>query len=181
MKIEIQHIAKSHFKEILDLANTSFGNDYIRKEQLEQYLKSTSHFGYVVIFETELVGFMLNQIIKSFQYKVLQSKINVFEIAKQNEIGVIKSLAIKENYQGKGIASQLIEKALHELEKTMTHNICIVWDHPENRITNVLKKFGFSHIETIPQYWKDESLEINYQCKICGSPPCLCTAQIWMK
>jgi ribosomal protein S18 acetylase RimI-like enzyme len=176
MEIEIQNINRKHFYEIINLSDHVFGEGYIKEELLELYIKSEIKFGYVAIYNSKFSGFILNQI----TLENLNKNLN-FELSEQDKIGVIKSIAIKDQFQKKGIARKLIEKSLKAFGETIKKIICIAWDNPDNHLINLLNKFNFTYCQTIPEYWKNESLISKFKCKKCGKPPCSCTAQIWVK
>jgi hypothetical protein len=38
---------------------------------------------------------------------------------------------------------------------------------------------GFKNIKMLPNYWLNDSIEKGYCCKICGTPPCHCSAEVF--
>ena len=42
-------------------------------------------------------------------------------------------------------------------------------------------KEGFKEEFIIEEFWKEDSLKLNFDCTACGKPPCLCSAIIYTK
>lgn len=162
MKVVLRNISEKDFKSIIQLSNTIFGNSYITEKELQIYVNSKSNFGIVAFNENTFCGFIL--------YEIIAQK-----------TGLIKSIAVKEDFQGKGIATDLISKAIIQLKETTTQIQAVTWHYPDNHLIKILKKHNFNLVKTIPNYWKEDSLKRNFECKICGKPPCMCSAQIWKR
>jgi len=181
MAIRIKNITADDFDEIIFLCDSAFGKNYIVKDYLEQFVFAENGFGFVAFYKNELAGFVLNNVFSNNYIPENKLLIKISFLISTQEFGVLKTMAIKEQYQQKGIGNALIDYSLKTFGEKTKRIVSIIWDHPGNYLTKLLEKKHFKYIETIPDFWKEESTNRKFECKLCGSPPCLCTAQIWLK
>ncbi|MGZ5280549.1 MAG: GNAT family N-acetyltransferase [Pseudobdellovibrionaceae bacterium] len=85
-----------------------------------------------------------------------------------------QSLFLSSKVQGQGWGGQLSAKAIQVLKEIGAKGIvCHSWkESPNNSSSKYLEKIGFERINEHPLYWQ----YVNYNCTICGKPPCQCTA-----
>ena len=99
------------------------------------------------------------------------------------KIGYIDSITVDINYSGHGIGTLLLKETISRLkESNTTFSIMAGWKNKDQvNIRNLATKEGFKEEFTIENFWKDDSIEFNFDCTACGSPPCLCSAIIYTK
>ena len=78
------------------------------------------------------------------------------------------------------------EEALKWISYLKENNIKFVimagWKNgTEVNIKGLALKEGFKEEFEIENFWKEDSLEYNFNCTACGKPPCLCSAVIYTK
>lgn len=88
--------------------------------------------------------------------------------------GYFQSCFVHPDAMGSGVGGRLAHRALDDLRALGAR---IVVSHswkqsPHNSSLRYLKRLGFRVVAEHPLYWS----EIDYHCKRCGPPPCLCTA-----
>jgi len=85
-----------------------------------------------------------------------------------------QSLFLSSKVQGQGWGGKLSAQAIQVLKEIGAKGIvCHSWkESPNNSSSKYLEKMGFEKIAEHPLYWQ----YVNYNCTICGKPPCQCTA-----
>lgn len=91
----------------------------------------------------------------------------------------LDAIIVSENYRGKGYATQMIEELL--IEFSNCHFVSYVWNQsPENKLPELYKRMGFEKVDSIQDYWYQDSLKKGYSCLVCGNP-CRCSADVYKK
>lgn len=90
---------------------------------------------------------------------------------------------VDELHQKKGIGNSVTKELINCFIKKDVHVIsCVAWRHDEvENIGGIMRQLGFKKNILIKKYWEKESLEEQFDCPICGKPPCLCDANIYFK
>jgi len=102
---------------------------------------------YVAEIGEKVVGYILTRIEEGTSF---------FQHDKKVKKGHIVSLAVREGYRGRGVASYLLSTVLGVLSKTYD----VFEAYLEVRVSNIAainlyKKFGFTIIQTISEYYLD--------------------------
>jgi len=146
-----------------------------QKKEISKYNYSPRGFliGYIYYYVCEK-----EELLKSLDFASL-SKISSFKYA--SKIGVIKTIAIDDEYQGLGIGTELCYVAIQDLiMDNVDIIICIAWKTNKGiNISGILKKFEFNEAFTVNNYWYEDSIRENFFCPICGEPPCTCEAVVF--
>lgn len=176
----IEHKDIDNIKTIIDV---SFGKNYLTKEHINSYINNPNNQGYCLTQDDILIGFIsLKLISKDNLYDYfLTEKDKLFGFFNTlKTFAVIEQVVIAPSYRKKGYSTFLLNNALVQLSKQADCFICICWIKNEpNLMQKLLLKNDFKLIKEIPNYWKNDSLKKNYQCVICGEPPCKCKAEIY--
>ncbi|MCB9334629.1 MAG: GNAT family N-acetyltransferase [Flavobacteriales bacterium] len=177
--MKIISLKKKHLPSIAEMSNQAFGIDYLTYSYFESFLTQNNKQGFVVVDKQKVIAFItiitcssedLNQYIFTDSLQM--------NTEETNNIGIIKQLVVKENYQQKGIASKLIKHCLNNIPASFY--IYIAWKKELfTPISQLMNKNGFNPIFTIFQYWKIDSIEKKYHCPTCGNP-CICDAIIYI-
>jgi len=179
----ISSLKDNNINEVLIIADKLFGYNYLTKPELQNYINDNDKIGIVSKNDRKITGFQLMQIGKPeniIATMLCEQKWFRKQFSKYKLIGVLKTLAVKEEYHNQGIGTLLTKKSLEILRKKTDLIISVCWDNNgDNSISKILKKFNMKLIRQINEYWKDDSIKKNYSCKICGAPPCRCNALIY--
>lgn len=171
----IRRIQNNDIDKILNLSDNHLGRNYINKLIIDEYLKTETNNCFSYLINGQLVAFALNFI----NFRSNLNHIIDTRTTDNEKVGVIKTIVVDDKFQHKGIASALVTKSVQLLSKSCKEIICIVWDHPNNSMDFILQKHNFKRYKHISEFWKQESTARNFECKICGKPPCICSAEIW--
>jgi GNAT superfamily N-acetyltransferase len=114
--------------------------------------------------------------------------VNSLRVCKFNTlIGLLRSLAVAPNYRRRGVATDLTEACItwcaeHGASTMMTFAWLPHTDPQQAmpQLTGVLKHAGFTLVETIDNYWTQDSQSKRYQCPVCG-PTCTCAAAVYAR
>lgn len=169
---------ESCFPKIKVLSDKYFGKNYLLYDDIFKESKNCKKHCFISLYNNDVIAFLLvevysnNQFIK--KYKQLNKLLHI-----NKKICIIKSICVEEIHRNKGIAHNMIKKALKNI------NSCIfmsfVWDYANNyEMKKILEKNKFKFITIMKEFWKSESLIKKYHCIKCGKPPCLCDAFVFM-
>lgn len=97
------------------------------------------------------------------------------------KIGVIKTIAVAQEYQGVGIGTELFYIAIQDLTfSDVDLIIAIAWKSKTGiNIERILQKFNFIRAFSVPNFWEKDSIEEGFYCPVCGEPPCSCEAVVY--
>ena len=181
----INSLTENDFAEVLSIANDAFGDDYICKSTLFEYLSNDKGIGLVSRVNGTIVGFSLSRICELHELSSLVLSASEWfdeQFAENTPVGVINSIAVHPNYQKKGVGSGLIEKSVEKLSRVSKNLLSVCWEHNNTvNLASILNRFGFDPIHKIEQYWYNDSILKDYSCKFCGRPPCRCNAVLYVK
>ncbi len=182
----IASFKKSHIQEIIHLSDIAFGQGYLSIEYLNKYINSSKKIGLVALSENNVViGFILAEFltINDFLYVVLEEKewLNDFFQNCKN-ITLIHQVAVAYPFQNNGIANKLMNQIQNQTSYSNDIICCFVWVKEDfNPLIKILLKNDFHLIKKINNYWLNDSIVKKYDCALCGSPPCKCSAEIFIK
>ena len=163
------------------LANQAFGKNYLTISSLNSYDSLENSQVIVVEENEEVIGF---SIVMTFKQEELFKHLYIdLEIpAEESRVGYRKMTIVKPESRGKGIGSELIKKGEVFIQTKSKIVYSSIWcNGTEEKMTNLLDKNGYQFLEKRINYWKDDSLEKQYNCAICDAPPCMCAALIYKK
>lgn len=134
----------------------------------------------------QIIGFSVGAI---FDQEELDSYLNTsrdnlpLALQTAKKIGVLRTIAVDKQFQGRGVGTKLAEKRIQRFQKEGVTAFCAVgWEEDGNvNISGLMDYFGFKKELRIEDYWKEDSIENDYRCKSCGEPPCTCSAVIFTK
>lgn len=182
MLIKNQKLVSKHIPAVKALLDKQFGTDYLSIEELHIFA-NTPHFGLVALEGSKVIGVSLVKIGKVstlVEEVLLEQSWFCSHFGKNKLIALRKHLAVDNHYQGKGIGKLLVIDGIKQLRSMVDYIISIVWkESAEHSLGKLLQKVGATPIRTIPDYWKEDSLTKQYDCPICGQPPCACSTIIY--
>lgn len=89
----------------------------------------------------------------------------------------LKTIAVHPLWQKRGVGTYLFDFWLNQIKAEPNTLIQIpLWKQSNGiaALENLAVKMGFRYYKTELNYWYEDSLLKNYQCKFCGPPPCKC-------
>lgn len=173
------------FYKIIQLSDVSFGHGYLTLSELCEYSLNTKSSIIINTHKGELLGFSIVQLLTIEQLKkeiFADSKWIEKEFGNASLVGYRKMTAVSKIHQGKGVASQLYQKADKWFSGKTNAIASALWTKEGNSsFSPILIKNGFEPLKTIQNYWKEDSENREFVCPSCGHPPCLCSAVIYRK
>ncbi len=183
--MELKPFQKEHLHSVIECSNLTLGYNFLNQEYLNKYIGSEKNIGLIILVKNQVVGFSLIDILTPIELKdiVLKDKDWFYNLLKSyKKIALRKQTVIVPQFDNKGIGSLLVEQATNELNLNTDIQLSTVWIKPEgNGMTRLLKKNGFELSKTITNYWKEDSILKKYDCPICGTPPCKCSTEVYIK
>ncbi len=185
---KIRDAKNSDIATLVGISKNEFGQNYIVEKEFKDIINKIGSRQVMVAEDKsrkKILGFVIYDIQK------MSSFFEEYEISKQNKnifvsvdkVGVIKSLCIDKEYHGRGIGTRLVV----EIEKIFfQENILLVcipaWQHLEGiPIQGILDIQKYNHLQTVENYWEEESVIYKYVCPYCGLPPCKCSLSMYYK
>ena len=199
MKIEIRPFSIEDKISVLSVSDQEVGKNFIDQDYLNFFLNNLNAGGIVAIIHEEVVGFSFfqwcsvnelskyiftdkNWLTETVNIKKKDSPSSVYgEHSRTILIGYRNLTAVKQDFQNKGVGSRLVDFSIKKLKKKSNIIVNVVWK-AENKINlgNTLLRYGLKPVKTITDYWREDSIKRNYDCAVCGRPPCKCTAEIYI-
>lgn len=178
--------SENHIDQILEIANVQFGNHYLLREELEDYIFNASKCVDIVVNkDDEVLAFNM---VNTLYNRLLSDKI----IKKQNQIiGFFpdkcfvhwhKILCVKKGHQGKKLGTMLYDYTYNRIHPITEFWLGISWAPSlKANIEGLYKSRSFIYKMRIENYWYEDSFLKGYNCASCGKPPCECTAFIFIR
>jgi ribosomal protein S18 acetylase RimI-like enzyme len=147
-------------------------------------IKSTHRFGLVSKTNDVVSGFVFASICETIDdlKPILTSNENWFTEVYQGKfpIALIQTISVSEHHTGLGIGKQLTNAILNQVNRISKTTLSLVWEHQNGTpLAHILSQCGLKLQVKIPNYWYYDSIQNNYDCKYCGTPPCQCTMMVY--
>jgi len=183
--MEFTALQKEHLKEVFELANNTLGNNYITSSYLKQYLNSKNYLGFVLLENNKVIAFISIVILSPSTLKKMVLKENdwFYKLAKNYpKIALQKQTIVNPKFTNQGIGTKLVKLSIKEVTPLTDIQLSTVWKKEGDlAMEKLLLKNDFRLIKTIQNYWYKDSLNNNYNCLICGTPPCKCATEVYIK
>lgn len=156
------NIRKAHHDDYVDVYR--IGDEQLGKGYFQEVLNSNSEHLLWVAFDPA------TDQVRGFLFVILQE-----------QVAIIKTLAIQQKYQRNGLGTRLLHEALEELVESVDRFEVIAWELSDTKhipLESILAKTGFVKSHEITNYWLDDSIQRGYYCPSCGNP-CQCNAVIF--
>lgn len=186
--IEIKMIEKKDIDEILNFSQDLFGEGYITN--IDSYMDSRNSISLVAIdiIKNKIVGYSLSQKCSqsSLAEIIKETKIQDHDLKRadnNNTLGIIKTIAVKPEYQGKGIGRKLIVQSEAGLEKLDVSTIIIpAWRYGDNvNIANTLLSLNYKQFKSNNSHWKSECERNLFSCPKKTKNRCVCGVDFYKK
>ncbi|MCB9359725.1 MAG: GNAT family N-acetyltransferase [Flavobacteriales bacterium] len=178
--MKIQQGNKSQINQLLLIANTAFGENFITKTELESYINHPNKYLFVAFTNDKIAGFITAEVCNKAE--LLSNLLQQINLPHQTiTVGWIKQVVVTPNNFRKGIANKLLEVVTITLKTVCDTLFCISWKKGVvTPMSKLLEKNQFKLLQIAPNYWNNDSLLQQYSCNICGNPPCKCSAEFFI-
>ncbi len=182
----IDTLRKEYFSQIIALADTELGKDYLSESVLSDFFKtSISDCCKVGLINGNVAGFVLCKIIIKDQLsgclRIDEDKLPEY-ISSVENVCLIKTISVSGRYQRQGIGFKLVESINEDVVvKKKIDAVCsVAWKNGNNiNVDGVFSSIGLQKYIEVDDYWKEDSINKKYSCPQCGEPPCNCSAIIY--
>lgn len=173
------------FGQVIKIADSQLGKDYVTPEMLNNMLGNDSSMKCHVVVDNKknkVIGFYIYDVIDYDHVLEITKGAPIRELMYTTRIGYLKTIAIDKTYAGYGIASSVVKYCIEtENKRGINAFISPAWKHGGKiNIENVLIQNGFVRNKEIANYWYDASVEEGFMCPQCGNP-CHCSCVIFIK
>lgn len=184
----IVDLIDDYIPTVIAISDDQLGKDYLTIDVLQQSISDSGKYFTRVALNSrkEVIGFCLCGVISPDELKNLL-RIPPEEIPQalkySKRIGLIGVLAVKDEYQKRGVGTALVNDCITKLNSANVAAMCCVgWRSSKGiNIGGILSTCNFETLKEIPDYWREDSLQKNYRCHDCGEPPCTCSALIYAR
>lgn len=182
-EIEVLELNSDHLDEVVKIFNYHFGEGYLSKDQVCEYLNNSNAVSIVGYLENKILGVSIAVVDSLANTSKQLLKDQNWFLSKFNgsqKIALRKHMAVKPGYEGQGIGSLLVQESVKRLKNKSDNIITVVWKEGDGEIMDrLMTKNGFEVAKTIKDYWKKDSIEHEYICPECKKIPCSCSAIIY--
>ena len=139
----------------------------------------------IALLEGKLVGIATARVLpeNDFDYYVPFGKEAVERLFQQHRVGSMETASVTESLQGQGIGQELTRHRIRWLsEAGCTPVIGVSWESGlANTSDRVFTKLGFERLSQVRGFYAHDSVRRGFICPVCGSPPCRCSASLYVK
>jgi ribosomal protein S18 acetylase RimI-like enzyme len=129
-----------------------------------------------------IIGFYIAEVLnRQRKAEVFPEDLNSDAVENSETVGYLRAIAVKSDYEGKGVGSRLLGDCLDQLS---SHGVTVVctFVHPETddaRLKSMLSHYGFENKGKIDGFW--ETIDNVTECNSCEKEPCQCAADAFTK
>ncbi len=186
----------ARIEEALTVLQAGLGDEYITRAEFLRYVapEPGSPFRQALMAvddaSQDVVGALLIEIVDadalraSFlgSYAMVRDDSAIGPL-RPGRTGLIKSIVVAPEHQGRGIATRLIGHGVRTLtERGAEHCYSLAWESRQNgcHLCGVLTALGFRAVRRIERFWYQDSLTQGYACVLCGRP-CTCAVRVMIR
>ena len=186
--VKVEPVSLGEFTSLLDIADKQLGEAYIKQANLQDLNTITL----VAKQDGAVLGFGTARVLDSKQFieqfvpffpnnpsklRPLQQRLN-----NQNKVGFLASVAVHPSVAGRGIGSILVLRCMEALRtQGVSALVATAWHNKKGtNAGSILHRAGFSSVLHVDEFWKADSLKEQYACPVCGDPPCVCSAEVYV-
>ena len=182
-KITITSFQEQFKDELLAISDQQFGKSFLDENAINYYTSNKYCKVIIATDENHLAGF---SILEFCTFEEAMSSLNIkltwfHESINLNDIVCIRRhMAVHPGILNSGVGTKLLEEGQKMAHGKAKAVLSIAWENTNTTpMKKLLEKFSFQKISELNNYWFNESLERNYSCGLCGSPPCTCSAIVY--
>lgn len=180
--IVIERLNVEQYARAIKVAEKELGDSYIR----EADFREGHAVAYGASYNQDICGFCVGRTISMDDFatrhaRVYGAKTRAFE--GMSKIGLLSSVAVSSKFKGRGIGTRLAEACAQDLVKDGAKILVVTaWRSKDGtHVEGMALAYGFEEVAVIEKYWHDDSLANKFKCPVCGDPPCLCSAVVYVK
>lgn len=161
--------------DLCRLADCAFGEGYLRPADFMD--ESSRVWG--AFNGDQLNGFLLCYV-QDIQCFDIDWLTEIFGSGNRRLVS-IKSMCVSPHARRQGIAFGLLEQMFRYFEPLEVEGFyTVLWKKDgQVPIAALFESFGFFRQRDLPRFWYRNSLLKQYNCKVCGLPPCCCDAVLY--
>lgn len=188
-KFKIIQLELKDIPQIIPICNEELGKGFITEKSAIYYINNPfcQSLAAVNPLNNEIIGTSICLFFSQKEFKAFLHPSQYIHLPNSftqcEKIGVLKLIAIQKEFQKKGLGSEFINASFKFFQENNIQTICaFAWESKTG--INMKTIFDRNHLSTmnrIDNFWTKDSLEKQYDCPECGSPPCKCTAVIFIK
>ena len=165
------------------LSDQCFGKEYHQENSIRNFIDH--HEWHLAVYEEnkDIKGFVL---LLTGSFDRILEEIGIIhrgalkELANRGDICLRKSTCVKGDSRGKGLGSLMAGYAVESYPRHL--HMSLSWKKNDKvPMQHIGENLGFKVIQELKEYWREESLNKNYDCPHCGDPPCTCPALIMVR
>lgn len=189
--LKINHLLARQRQGAIKISEQQFGPEYVTKESF-----NISHAKPVLLAaqaKSSLVGFLISYLVEKDRAAevvwpgcdVGHRGTDVGYADKHGQLGIIKTVAVLEDMQGRGIGTRLIQSAERRLRRLKATTILVpAWQRSDGTtsIEGVVAHLGFERWKTCELFWKEDCDAGKFSCA-CREPngSCSCNMVLFKK
>lgn len=174
-------------EQVVELFGRTVGDGYIGIDRIVNEIRDETSLIEVALFQDSVIGTCISQTLthEDRENEYVKTFRQAGELSSSLEfiVGLLATFAVDEQHRGKGVGGEFYKRSENFFRKNGIKKVMtIVWESNRTDCSKSLFcKNDFQEVKTIPEYWKDISLQQNIDCPVCGSPPCRCSATLMTK
>jgi GNAT superfamily N-acetyltransferase len=187
-KIETRDLLPTHLDGALSVLGNALGARYVTREELTEFVEHDDKLGFVALTKDGRVVGAATSHIHDDASSVLtllpedasDRVARLLPNLRFNRTGLLRSIAVSSKARGNGVGTNLVRASVEALwQRGATSILSIGWTDADGcHIQGPLESVGFTAHGDLPDFWKRDSVEKDYQCPTCGQP-CECVARIF--
>jgi len=182
-----RNLAVNEIPNALEISKEMLGTDYLTENDFLETINSTSAFCKVITYNRQFAGFAICHLFgpdKIDEMLHLPNSPDKEKLLSKEKFGLFASIAIRKDFQGLGVGTELSAACLQEFIFRNVDVICaMAWKSTDGTINieGILRRMGMSpHLE-VPEYWNQMvDSPGGHDCPVCGRP-CKCSAVLYYK
>lgn len=167
--------------QVCKISDREFGKGYIQPDSFETATSKTI-FRVVKSPNDGVLGYCYAVLVNKNEM-IDNYKITAIPENAQNDdvFGIVKTIVVSPEFRLQGIGTALFKDCLHNLsERKASSAMAVAWiGRIGVNLGGLLNRQKFKQLETIKNYWYDDSIRRGFTCAECGAPPCRCSAAIF--
>lgn len=174
----------SLFPECLSLVDRTQGVGILKLEDFFQRASDPDRLLIITLTEGRVIGAATARLLppNGFTYYERFGKEAVHLLFRDNKVGSLDFASVTELWQGRGIGRELGRRRLSWLQEMgCTASVGISWESGRRSSDRVYQWLGFERLSRMEEFYVEMSHERGFICPVCGPPPCLCAASLYVK
>ena len=173
IKIICENISSDYLKQTYLIHQDKLGENYLSYEHFENLAKQNLLL--IAVENDEVLGYLT---LEYSTEKAFFAAKNIDIPASDCPILILNTASVK--YEGMKIGSKLVDFAIKNFSNNASKIYSPVWKNENQSNIYLLRKFGFSPLIELKNFWYEESIGIENYCPDCNTP-CTCSLIVFHK